>query len=71
MVDLGSHNGTFVNDIPVHDKLLEDGDTIKIGTSIFLFICARSSSSAIQTASNWWTGAPSQKRRRYCVWRTR
>ena len=38
MVDLGSHNGTFVNDIPVHDKLLEDGDTIKIGTSIFLFM---------------------------------
>ena len=36
VVDLGSHNGTFVNDIPVHDKLLEDGDTIKIGTSIFL-----------------------------------
>jgi len=38
VVDLGSHNGIFVNDIPVHNKILEDGDTIKIGTSIFLFM---------------------------------
>jgi transcriptional regulator with GAF, ATPase, and Fis domain len=38
VVDLDSHNGTFVNDVPVNDKLLEDGDKIKIGTSLFLFM---------------------------------
>jgi Nif-specific regulatory protein len=38
VIDLESHNGIFVNDLPVNDKLLEDGDKIKIGTSLFLFM---------------------------------
>src|SRR5215472_7727482 len=37
LVDLGSHNGTFVNGIPVARKLLSDGDTIRIGDSELLF----------------------------------
>jgi len=37
LVDLGSHNGTFVNGIPVRRKLLSDGDTIRIGDSQLLF----------------------------------
>jgi len=37
LVDLGSHNGTFVNGIPVGRKQLSDGDTIRIGNSELLF----------------------------------
>jgi Nif-specific regulatory protein len=36
--DLDSRNGVFVNDIPVHEKTLDDGDQIKIGTALFLFL---------------------------------
>lgn len=36
--DLGSTNGTFVNDINVRERTLVDGDQIKIGRTIFKFI---------------------------------
>src|SRR5437867_10853755 len=36
--DLESRNGVFVNDIPVREKALVDGDQIKIGTALFLFL---------------------------------
>ena len=36
--DLGSTNGTFVNDQPVGERELRDGDQIQIGGSIFKFI---------------------------------
>jgi diguanylate cyclase (GGDEF)-like protein len=36
--DLGSTNGTYVNDVTVREKTLKDGDQIKIGRSIFKFI---------------------------------
>jgi len=38
VVDLGSTNGTYVNDALVTDRLLEDGDLIKIGAAIFKFL---------------------------------
>ena len=38
VVDLGSTNGTYVNDSPVADKLLDDGDLVKIGAAIFKFL---------------------------------
>jgi diguanylate cyclase (GGDEF)-like protein len=37
--DLGSTNGTFVNDASVRERTLQDGDQIKIGHTIFKFIC--------------------------------
>src|SRR5713101_1413684 len=37
IVDLDSHNGTFVNGLPVKEQILEDGDRINIGGSCFLF----------------------------------
>jgi diguanylate cyclase (GGDEF)-like protein len=37
--DLGSTNGTFVNDRNVGEHALRDGDQIKIGRTIFKFIC--------------------------------
>ena len=36
--DLGSTNGTFVNDVNVRERTLIDGDQIKIGRTIFKFI---------------------------------
>ena len=71
VADLGSHNGTFVNDIPVHDKLLEDGDTIKIGTSIFLFMLREPESQHDSNRVEMVDGSPTQKRQRCCAWRTR
>jgi len=37
--DLESYNGTFVNDTPTKEHLLEHGDRIKIGKSLFVFLC--------------------------------
>ncbi len=38
LVDLDSHNGTFVNGIPVRRKLLSHGDTIRIGRCELVFL---------------------------------
>jgi transcriptional regulator with GAF, ATPase, and Fis domain len=38
LVDLDSHNGTFVNGIPVRRKVVEHGDTIRIGSSELVFL---------------------------------
>ncbi|HEY2291357.1 MAG TPA: sigma 54-interacting transcriptional regulator, partial [Thermoanaerobaculia bacterium] len=35
--DLGSRQGTFVNGRPVRERLLEDGDLIAVGNTLFLF----------------------------------
>ena len=37
---LGSSNGTYVNDEPVEEYLLRDGDLIKIGRTILKFLSA-------------------------------
>ena len=37
LLDMESLNGTFVNDVPVKERLLNHGDRIKIGDSVFLF----------------------------------
>jgi diguanylate cyclase (GGDEF)-like protein len=38
VTDLGSTNGTFVNDASVRERALRDGDQVKIGHTIFKFI---------------------------------
>ena len=38
LTDLGSTNGTYVNDESVQERLLGDGDKIKIGQTIFKFM---------------------------------
>jgi Nif-specific regulatory protein len=38
IVDLDSHNGTFVNDVPVKERALEHGDRIQIASSQFIFL---------------------------------
>lgn len=37
IVDLGSTNGTLVNEAPVSERTLEDGDRITIGRTVLLF----------------------------------
>lgn len=36
--DLGSTNGTYVNDEPIDERTLVDGDQVKIGRTIFKFL---------------------------------
>ncbi len=36
--DLGSRNGIFVNGVPVKERILEHGDQIGMGDSLFLFL---------------------------------
>jgi transcriptional regulator with GAF, ATPase, and Fis domain len=36
--DLESHNGTFVNELPIKERILEHGDRLTIGTSLFLVL---------------------------------
>lgn len=38
VVDLDSHNGTFVNQVPVRRRGIDHGHTIRIGTSEFIFL---------------------------------
>lgn len=38
IADLGSRNGTFVNDIPVRRRELQHGDRVRIGESQFFFL---------------------------------
>jgi hypothetical protein len=37
LVDMGSTNGTLVNESPAHETELKSGDHIKIGTTVILF----------------------------------
>ena len=38
--DMGSHNGTFVNGTAVEERVLENGDRIAVGASVFEFTIA-------------------------------
>ena len=38
VVDLGSTNGSYVNDKPITERELRDGDLVKIGNAIFKFL---------------------------------
>src|SRR3989454_2370839 len=38
ITDLASHNGTFVNGVPIKERLLVHGDQVRIGDSVFLVL---------------------------------
>src|SRR5262245_20308516 len=38
ILDLDSHNGTFVNGVPIKEQILTDGDQIAIGDAVLLFM---------------------------------
>jgi signal transduction histidine kinase len=42
VLDVGSANGTFVNDRPIRDVLLRPGDRVQVGQSVLLFSAGRS-----------------------------
>jgi len=48
LVDLESHNGTFVNGIPVRRKLLTHGDTIRVGRCELVFLIGDEAEDATQ-----------------------
>jgi len=43
--DMGSRNGIFVNNIRVREWLLRDGDSVRIGETIFLYCTQRGTAS--------------------------
>jgi transcriptional regulator with GAF, ATPase, and Fis domain len=43
--DLDSHNGTFVNDLPIKSHLLKHGDRISLGNSYLMFLTAEDDNS--------------------------
>ena len=45
ITDLESLNGTFVNDVPVRSRVLDHGDRVRIGDSLFLFLTHEGDSS--------------------------
>jgi transcriptional regulator with GAF, ATPase, and Fis domain len=49
LTDLDSHNGTFVNGIPVRRKALQHGDAIRVGRSELLFLVDEGDSSSDET----------------------
>ena len=38
ITDLESLNGTFINNVPIHSRVLEHGDRVRIGDSQFVFL---------------------------------
>jgi Nif-specific regulatory protein len=46
IADLESLNGTFVNDVPIREKVLEPSDRIKVGESQFIFLLDQEDASA-------------------------
>jgi transcriptional regulator with GAF, ATPase, and Fis domain len=48
--DLDSRNSTFVNHVPVKERLLADGDEIRIGKSILIFQGLSTEASGVQAA---------------------
>src|SRR5712692_1479608 len=48
--DLESRNGTFVNGVPVRERILADGDEVQIGNSLFLFLAEESQPAPSGTA---------------------
>jgi len=45
VVDLGSHNGTFVNGVPVNDHVARHGDRLQVGKTAFIFLLTSEDSS--------------------------
>ena len=48
LIDLESHNGTFVNGIPVRRKLLTHGDTLRVGRCELVFLITEDEGEVLQ-----------------------
>jgi transcriptional regulator with PAS, ATPase and Fis domain len=51
LTDLDSRNGTLVNGVPIRSRPLVDGDQIRIGDSVLLFVAVSAASEAPSPAS--------------------
>ncbi len=51
VIDHDSHNGTFVNGLPVKERALKSGDEIRVGRSVFRFLLDAGSDSATPSVS--------------------
>ncbi|HLJ47991.1 MAG TPA: sigma 54-interacting transcriptional regulator [Bryobacteraceae bacterium] len=49
--DLGSRNSTFVNGVPIKDRLLKSGDEIRVGSSVFIYVPAQDSQATNSSGS--------------------
>ena len=48
LIDLESHNGTFVNGIPVRRKFLTHGDTVRVGRCELVFLITEDDEQTLQ-----------------------
>jgi len=51
LVDTGSTNGSKVNDTPVTDRLLNNGDMVMLGNALFVYETEAGSSAAVTSSS--------------------
>lgn len=51
--DLNSHNGTFVNGIPINERALKTGDKIEVGKSLFVFHSSLDEGNLDETTENY------------------
>jgi Nif-specific regulatory protein len=49
--DLNSRNSTFVNGVPITERVLVSGDEIKVGNSLFLFVLPEAEGSGVLSTS--------------------
>ncbi len=52
IIDLESLNGTFVNGVPVKERLLDHGDQIAIGDSLFLLLVEESEADSLKAPAS-------------------
>lgn len=70
--DLDSLNGTFVNDVPVKERMLEHGDRIRVGALLFCFSYAKEKCRRGRLLQFSLTSKNSRLTQPFnCVWRTR
>ena len=50
LIDLESRNGTFVGSVPVNERILKNGDQIRIVNSLFLFLTGDGDTLPVQSA---------------------
>ena len=51
LIDLESHNGTFVNGIPVRRKFLTHGDTLRVGRCELVFLITEDDEQTLATGA--------------------
>ncbi len=55
--DLDSRNGTFVNYLPVHERDLDPGDRISVGSTLFLFVLGADAKPSVESIVLWDEGS--------------